>query len=196
MPLASLDKKNQGKYIHGPAHDLESLLHVALGVVNFTAGPCGQVRNPNDHVPLAQWYNLTDREQLQKDKAIDLISYEKEIHDNLLDYWKPFSPYLQRLVLATWPELKPLQSGSVATHDTFREILKDALAHFTHNHPENLCNYARITHTGTHTGKRSRPSTEKGRYPYKIRREDVGAIARLPQLAVIKPLEEWKDSVD
>lgn len=192
MPLASLDKENRSKYIHSPAHDLESLLHTTLGIVTFTTGPCGQIRAPTDHVPLARWYNLTDREQLQKDKAIDLIAYEKEIQDSLPDYWKPFSPYLHRLVLATWPELNPLQSGSVATHDAFREILKDALAHFTTNLPEPPRNYAQITHTG----KRSRSLTEKGRYPYKHRREDVGVTARLPQFAVIKPLEEWRDSVD
>ena len=77
MPLASLDKENCSKYIHSPAHDLESLLHTALGIVTFTAGPCGQIRAPTDHVPLARWYNETDREQLRKDKTIDLISYER-----------------------------------------------------------------------------------------------------------------------
>jgi len=190
MPLASLGK-NQGKYIHTPAHDLESLLHVALGLVNFTAGPCGQVRNPNDFVPLARWYNMTDRKQLRKDKSIDLDNYEEEIHASLPDYWKPLSPYLHRLILATWPRLDPLKSESVATHDTFRKILKEALAHFTINHPENLCPYARIT------GKRPRSSTtEKGRYPYKHSRQDVGPIARLPQFAMIKPFAEWRDSCD
>ncbi len=73
MSLASLDKENRGKYIHSPAHDLESLLHTALGIVTFTTGPCGQTRAWTDHVPLARWYNETDREQLCKDKAIDLI---------------------------------------------------------------------------------------------------------------------------
>ena len=121
MPLASLDKKNRGKYIHSPAHDLESLLHTILGIVTFTAGPCGQIRAPTDHVPLARWYNETDLEQLHKDKAIDLFGYEGEIHEHIQDYWKPFSPYLRRLVLATWPELNP-HSESVATHNAFREI--------------------------------------------------------------------------
>ena len=189
MPLASLDKKNNGKYIHSPAHDLESLLHVTVGIVTFTAGPCGQIRAPTDHVPLARWYNENDLEQLHKDKAIDLFSYEKEIHEHIADYWKPFSPYLHHLVLATWSELNPL-SESAATHDTFREILKEALAHFTTNVQETPCPYARVTL------KRSRSSTDDARYPYKHLREDVGATVCLPQLAVIKPLSEWTDSVD
>ena len=79
MLLASLDKKNHGKYIHCPVHDLESLLHMILGIVTFTAGPCGQICAPNEHIPLAQWYNETDLKQLHKDKAINLISYEDEI---------------------------------------------------------------------------------------------------------------------
>ena len=189
MPLASLDKENRSKYIHSPAHDLESLLHTTLGIVTFTTGPCGQIRVPTDHVPLARWYNETDREQLRKDKAIDLISYEKEIHNHIPDYWKPFSPYLRRLVHATWPELN-LLSESAATHNTFREILKEALTNFTTNLQETPCNYARVTL------KRSRSPGNEGRYPYKHLREDVSDATRLPQLAVIKPLSEWTDSVD
>lgn len=187
MPLASLEKN--GKYIHSPVDDLESLLYVTLGIVTFTAGPCGQIRAPTDHVPLARWYNETDPEQLHKDKSIDLIRYEKEIHKHIPDYWKPFSPYLRRLVLATWPELN-LHSETAATYNTFREILKEALTHFTTNLQETPCNYARITL------KRSRSSGDEGRYPYKHLREDVRDTARLPQLAVVKPLSEWTDSVD
>jgi hypothetical protein len=192
MPLASLDKNNCTKYIHTPAHDLESLLHTILGIVSFTTGPCGQVRAPKDHVPLARWYNETDREQLRKDKAIDLISYEEEIHNHIPDYWKPFSPYLRRLVHATWPKLNPLFE-SAATHDTFREILKEALTNFANlNVQETPCNYARVTL------KRSRSSSDEGRYPYKVLLgdHDVSDTTRLPQLAVIKPLSEWTDSVD
>ena len=186
MPLASLDKENRGKYIHSPAHDLESLLHTALGIVTFTTGPCGQTRVRTNHVPLARWYNETDREQLCKDKAIDLIYYEKEIHNHIPDYWKPFSPYLRRLVRATWPELNPF-SESAATHDTFREILKEALAT---NLQETPGNYAQVTR------KRSRSPGDEGRYPYKHLREEVSDTTRLPQLAFIKPLSEWTDSVN
>jgi hypothetical protein len=189
MPLASLDKENLSKYIHSPAHDLESLLHTALGIVTFTTGPCGQIRATTDHVPIARWYNETDREQLRKDKAIDLISYEKEIHNHIPDYWKPFSPYLRRLVHATWPGLNPF-SESTATHKAFREILTEALTNLATNAQETPCNYARVTK------KRSRSSGDEGRYPYKLLRGDISDTTRLPQLAVIKPLSEWTDSVN
>lgn len=188
MSLASLDKETRPNYIHSPSHDLESLLQTALGVVTFSTGPCGQIRALTDRVPLARWYNEIDLEQLRKDKAIDLIQYEKEILNHIPEYWKPFSPYLNRLIRATWPESNPF-SDSAATHDTFRQILQDALTYFTTNFPETPCKYARVT-------KRSRPSVDEGRYPYKLRRRDVSDTKRLPQLAVVKPLSQWTDSVD
>ena len=188
MLLASLDKENRSKFIHSQAHDLESLLHTALGIVTFSTGPCGQIRALGDRVPLARWYNEIDLEQLRKDKAIDLIHHEREILNHIPEYWKPFSPYLRHLIHATWPGLDPF-SESATTHDTFREILKDALTDFT-NHQEIPCNYARVTM------KRSRSSVDEGRYPYKLARGDISDTKRLPQLAVIKPLSQWIDSVD
>ncbi|KAF8895747.1 hypothetical protein CPB84DRAFT_1816005 [Gymnopilus junonius] len=94
MLLATLDKENSGKYIHGLAQDLESLLYTALGIVTFTIGPCGQAHAPTDHI---------DCEQLLKDKAIDLVAYNRKIQKYIPEYWKPFSPYLCCLVQATWP---------------------------------------------------------------------------------------------
>jgi len=189
MPLASLRKKNRGKYIHSPAHDLESLLYTALGIVTFTTGPCGQIRAPTDHVPLARWYNEIDREQLRKDKIVDLADYEEEIHDHLPDYWKPFSSYLHRLLEATWPGLNPF-SESAATHNAFKKVLEEALTDFATNHQETPCNYAQVT------VKRSRSPGNEGRYPYKRLRGDVSNTTRLAYPAVIKPLSEWTDPVD
>ena len=187
MPLASLDEENRGKYIHSPAHDLESLLHTIFGVVSFTVGPCGQIRQLDDHVPHARWYNEPDLEQLLKDKQIDLIFYDRGISNHLPDYWKPFSPYLRRLVHATWPKM-PTLSESAATHDAFREILKEALEYFaTTNPPETPAPYARIT-----APKRSR-SPSGDRYPYKQCPGDVRDNRRLPHLSVIKPLADWTD---
>ena len=161
MLLASLDKKNCGKYIHSPAHDLESLLHTAIGIVTFTTGPCGQIRAPTDHISLARWYNETDHKQLRKDKAIDLINNDNEIYNYIPEYWKPFTPYLCHFVRATWPELNPF-SDSVATHNMFREILKEALTYFATKVAETPCNYARVVM------KCPRPSGDEGRYPYKF----------------------------
>jgi hypothetical protein len=83
-------------------------------------------------------------------------------------------------------------SESAATHNTFREILKEALTDLANNGQETPCHYARVTLPM----KRSRSSGSECRYPYKLLREDVSDTKRLPVLAVIKPLSEWTDSVD
>ncbi|KAF8878790.1 hypothetical protein CPB84DRAFT_1852271 [Gymnopilus junonius] len=170
MLLASLGKGKHGKHVYGPAHDLESLLHMVIGIVTFTIGPCGQLR-------------------LHKDKAIDLINYGMEIHEYLPDYWKPFSPYVRHLVSATWPNSDPF-SESAATHEAYREILKEALTDLGAHHPETECSYARVIVPAKHP----RSSADVGKYPYKFLQGDDAK--RHPQIAVVKPLSEWKDSVD
>jgi len=145
MSLVSLDKKNCGSYVHDPAHDLEALLYTAIGLITFTTGPSGQLRAPNEHVPLARWYNEIDPEQLRKDKVIDLINYDSEVNKYVPDYWQPFSPYLSRLIEATWPKSNPFSNRAAGTHSAFREILKEALTDLTTNHPEDKSNYARVT---------------------------------------------------
>ena len=189
MPLAALDKSNRDKYIHGPAHDLESLLQTALGVVTFTNGPCGNFRAPTDHVPMARWYNEIDREQLLKDKSIDLITYNKEIEGHFTEYWKPFAPYLRRLVSATWPERTPPMS-SQASHKAFKDILEEALRALK-TLSEVPAKYA------PNRQKRARTSdNDEGRYPYKYRRGDSPFSERLPRPADIKELSQWQDSMD
>jgi hypothetical protein len=189
MPLDALNKSNCGKYVHSPAHDLESLLQTALGIVTFTNGPCGNFRAQTDHVPMARWYNEIDREQLLKDKRIDLITYNTEIEGHLTEYWKPFAPYLHRLVLATWPERSPPMS-SQASHKVFKDILEEALKAIK-TLAEVPANYAPSSQ------KRARTlDSDEGRYPYKCLRGDSPFSERLPRPADIKGLSEWQDSMD
>jgi len=188
MPLTALDKSNRGKYIHGPAHDLESLLQTALGIVTFTNGPCGKFRASTDHVPIARWYNEIDREQLLKDKLIDLIFYKKEIEEHFTEYWKPFAPYLHRLVLATWDP--SISNQPFASHKVFKDILEEALKALKML-AEVPGNYA------ANSQKRARTSpNDEGRYPYKYSRGDSLFSKRLPRPVDIKELSEWHDSVN
>ena len=189
MPLAALDKSNSGKYIHGLSHDLESLLQTALGVVTFTSGPCGKFRAETDHIPMARWYNEMDREQLLKDKSIDLITYSKEIEGHFPEYWKPFTPYLRRLVSATWSERTP-PITSQASHKVFKDILEEALEAFKKLR-EVPAKYAPCRQKRPRTS-----STDKGRYPYKYSRGDAPLLERIPQPVAIKDLSLWQDSMD
>jgi len=189
MPLTALDKSNRGKYIHGPAHDLESLLQTALGVVTFTNGPCGNFRAPTDHVPMARWYNEIDREQLLKDKSIDLITYNTEIEGYFPEYWKPFAPYLRCLISATWPERTPPMS-SQASHKVFKDILGEAL--------EALKMLAEVPAKYAPNSQKHAQTSDNdgGRYPYKYHRGDSTFSERLARPADIKELSQWQVSMD
>jgi hypothetical protein len=195
MPLAALDTSNLGNYIHGPAQDLESLLQTTLGIVTFTNGPCGKFRAAGDAsgddkgVPMARWYNEIDRVQLFKDKTIDLITYDGEIEAYFTEYWKPFAPYLRRLVSATWTKMTPPLS-SQASHKAFKDILEEALEAFK-KIPEVPAKYAPCSQKRTRTS-----SVEDGRYPYKFRRGDRLLSERFPRPVDIKEFSQWQDSTD
>lgn len=189
MPLTALDKANRGKYIHGPNHDLESLLQTALGIVCFTTGPCGKVRLSTDHVPTSRWFNDVDREQLFKDKMVDLLLYDREIDQYVTEYWKPFAPYLRRLVKATWPDRTPPLS-SHASHEVFKGILTEALVALKKLAEEPAKYASRVTQ------KRGRPSKgDEGKYPYMKFSRGLSS-KRIERPIVIKDLSEWEDSVD
>lgn len=188
MPIDALNKHNCGQYIHQPCHDLESLFLTALGVIIFTAGPCGQKRPPTDHVPIARWFNDINREQLYKDKALDLIYYDMEISPSITKYWEPLAPYLHRLFRAVWPVGPSPSATNAATHKEFKDILEEALEALK-GLPEVPKSYAQVNQ------KRQRDSNDIDRYPYpyKIFRGD-GPVVRLPRPASIKA--HWKDSIN
>ncbi len=53
MPLDALRSSN-GKYIHEPRHDLESLVQTLICLMTFNNGACGQRRLTTDYVPIAE----------------------------------------------------------------------------------------------------------------------------------------------
>lgn len=193
MPLAALDKKNLGKFTHSPNDDLESLLQTVLAVVCFTAGPYGKPRLADDHIPTARWFNETDREQLFKDKSIDLINYETEIEAHITEYWQPFVPYLRRLAALTWPTANCRIGPSKASHEEFKVILKEALQALK-KHKETPANYAIVTPVTRKRGPLSK--AELGRYPYALKFSRGEDSARIPRFVEIKHLSAWKDSIN
>ncbi|KJA13104.1 hypothetical protein HYPSUDRAFT_209822 [Hypholoma sublateritium FD-334 SS-4] len=193
MPLAALDKRKRGKFAHCPTDDLESLLQTALAVVCFTTGPCGALREPEDHVPTSRWFNETDREQLFKDKSYDLMLYEEEIEAHITEYWQPFIPYLRRLVALTWPVVGREIGPSVATHEDYKNILKEALKAIKKDR-ETPANYAVTVINRQKRGRLSK--AEAGRYPYPTKFSRGQNSQRIPRLLEIKHLSTWKDSVN
>jgi hypothetical protein len=193
MPVGALDTLNCGKYIHGPAQDLEALLQTALGIATFTDGPCGKFRDSEAgiHIPMARWYNEIDRKQLYKDKCFDFISYDLEIEPYFTEYWRPFAPYLHRLVSATWPE-RTLPMLNRASHKAFKGILEEALRALEAL-PEVPAKYAP---TGNRQKRVRTSNKDEGRYPNKYPRGDSSLSHRLPRPVDIKELSQWQDSMD
>jgi hypothetical protein len=121
---------------------------------------------------MARWYNEIDREQLLKDESINLITYNKEMEGHFTEYWKPFAPYLRRLVSSRphglnlkFLERTPPMS-SQASHKVFKDILEEAL--------EALKTLAEVpAKYASSSQKRARTSdNDEGRYLYKYRRAD------------------------
>ncbi|KJA14338.1 hypothetical protein HYPSUDRAFT_150541 [Hypholoma sublateritium FD-334 SS-4] len=185
MPLDAL--RFPGKYLHDPRHDLESLIQTAISVMTFCDGPCGVRRTITDYVPISRWFNEIDREQLFKDKSVDLKLYsDTEIEDKLAPYWKSLSSCVRQLIKATWNQ--PLSS---TIHQDYVKILENALRSLEE---EVSADYG-VVHQ-----KRPRPdSADESRYPgqyIKFRRTNDLSTRRLPRPAHIQLLSRWEDSVD
>ncbi len=187
MPLDAL-RTSHGKYVHEPRHDLESLIQTVICLMSFNDGPCGQRRSLTDYVPIARWYNEVDREQVFKDKLVDLkLLHETDVEGKFPSYWKPLAPTIFRLIKATWqdpPAKNPYQ--------TYITILEDALKQLE---PEPVAKYAAICQ------KRSRPTdlSDEGRYPQhymKYRRSNDPSFQRIPRVAGLMEISRWHDSVD
>ena len=193
MPVGALDTLNCGKYIHGPAEDLEALLQTVLGIATFTDGPYGKFCDSEvgNHIPLAWWYNEIDRKQLYKDKCFDIISYNLEIEPHFTEYWRPFAPYLCHLVSATWPERTPPMINQ-ASHKAFKEILEEALRAL-----KTLAEVpAKYPPTGNHQKHVQTSNKNEGRYPYKYLRGDSSLSLHFPWHVNIKKFSQWQDSLD
>lgn len=118
---------------HRACHDLESLLNTILTICHYTVGAGGQLRQPthgDDGMLFNKWFSTADREQLACTKSITLEAYKTRIYPRLPEYWQDFSPFLVRLIKATWDGMPYLEHPNVATHEKYREVLRDALEYF------------------------------------------------------------------
>lgn len=140
LPLDSPFKYHAG-------HNLESLLYTMLTLCTYTVGPGGQLReNTNDDISksikLNEWFSIALRLPLAEKKAFTLESYDTFIQPDLPQYWQDFSPYLQRLINATWNKQILYRADNIATHQAYRTILMDALEKYTKEETKELAVYA------------------------------------------------------
>lgn len=127
MPITSLAPDLETKFVHGPNHDLESLLQTIFTVITFQDGP-GKMRVDDGKMrfPLATWFNQATFDQLLRAKGFDIAAYER-IKKCFAPYWKPFAPFVEQLYNATWPTIPTYPFESHAAHDQYINILETAL---------------------------------------------------------------------
>ena len=186
-------------FIHDAGHDLECLLNTILTLCHYTTGPCGQLREivPNsEKIKLNEWFTMDDRRMLAAMKSIALEAFDTFIGPALPDYWKDFTPFLQHLIDVTWNYKPFLQCPNVATHEAYRNILKDALNKYTLEEktllglyasvPEKKCPFNYKGDQGFRNSKRLRQSESGGPSQKRSR----------PRHPVSQFLESYQESIE
>jgi hypothetical protein len=195
--LMSTSKKEP--FIHNAGHDLECLLNTILTLCHYTTGPCGQLReivSNSEKVKLNDWFTTDDWCMLATTKSITLEAFETFIGPALPDYWKDFTPFLKRLIDATWNSKPFLQSPNVATHDAYGDILKDALNKYTLEEKTSLGPYAFVP-------VKKRPFNYEGdqafRNSKRLRQSESGGPSQKrlrPRHPVSQFLESYQESIE
>lgn len=199
MAIQALMSTSKKPFIHDAGHDLECLLNTILTLCHYTTGPCGQLREivPNsEKIKLNDWFTTDDRRTLAATKSITLEAFDTFIGPALPDYWRDFTPFLQRLIDVTWNNKPFLQSPNVATHEAYRNILKDALNKYTLEEKTSLGLYASVP-------VKKRPLNYEGdqvfRNSKRLRQSESGGPSQKrlrPRHPVPKFLESYQESIE
>jgi hypothetical protein len=196
MAIQALISTPNKPFVLDAGHDLECLLNTILTLCHYTTGPCGQLREivPNSaKIKLNDWFTMDDRSDLAATKSITLEAFDTFIGPALPDYWKDFTPFLQRLINVTWNNKPFLESPNVATHKAYRNILKDALDKYTLEEKTPLGLYAFVPvikrpvhYEGDQKFKRLRQSERGGPSQKKMR----------PRKPLPRYLESYQESIE
>ncbi|KAF9477569.1 hypothetical protein BDN70DRAFT_881054 [Pholiota conissans] len=147
MAIESLKPTAKNCFKHNPGHDLESLLNTMLTLCLYTTGPGGQLRvavEGDQHIKFNKWFSISDRFDLAIAKSITLEAFELLIKPHLPEYWQDFAPFLHRLIEVTWNDKPFLMHPNCATHQAYRNILKEALEKYSTEETRPLAPYAAI----------------------------------------------------
>jgi hypothetical protein len=123
MSIAAL--RANPDFVHGPEHDLESILFTMLTICTFTDEPGGQLRVsvPTEEVDIAHWFNEANPRQLAKDKAVDLASLDSYVFNNFPSYWTSLISCFRKLVSATYDSPLMPDAKNIATFAAYKSIL-------------------------------------------------------------------------
>lgn len=118
---------------HHAGHDLECLLNTMITICHYTVGP-GKLREAvagDERIQLNKWFTNANRVDLAATKSIILEAFNSFIKPVLPKYWEDFAPFLFRLIQVTWKNKPFMECENTATHQAYRDILKEALAKYT-----------------------------------------------------------------
>jgi hypothetical protein len=199
MAIEALMSTPKKPFIHKAGHDLECLLNTILTLCHYTTGPCGQLREivPNsEKVKLNEWFITDDWCALAAAKSITLEAFETFIGPALPDYWKDFTPFLKRLINTTWDNKPFIECRNVATHEAYRNILKDALNKYTLEEKTLLGHYASVP-------SKKRPFNSEAdqvfRNSKRLRQSESGGPSQKrlrPRHPVSQFLESYQESIE
>lgn len=149
MAIKPLFAASEGtEFKHNAGHNLESLLNTMLTVCLYTTGPCGELREdsikPRELIKMNEWFIEKDRGRLAAVKSITLEAFSTYIAPKLPNYWTDFTPYLHRLINATWRKMPYIEQPNSATYEAYRSILKEALLKYAQEENVPLGPYASI----------------------------------------------------
>lgn len=201
MAIEALKSSPEEQFQHHAGHDLESLLHTMITICHYTVGPGGKLREPKPEneakkIKLNEWFTTADRMGLASVKMLTLEAFDTFIEKHVPTYWQDFTPFLKRLIDATWNSKPFIEAHNVATHKAYRDILKEALAKYTLEEKTPLAVYAFVpkakrpnptNNSSLRQSKRQRPNNVEG---------SSSELELLPRRPVSQYLENYRESVE
>ena len=91
------------KFVHKPEHDLELILYIILYMCTLVQGPGLPLRIPPASLPMCSWFNNGEGRDIGYRKLAHLQCYHTTIIPNFTPYWRDFAPFVEELIIASFP---------------------------------------------------------------------------------------------
>jgi serine/threonine protein kinase len=106
-PYMAIEALIDPDFIHGPHHDLESILYIIIYVCTFVCGPGAPLfesQIPRSmSLPIRTWYSRDRMKDIGFRKMSHLTRPDIAIIPKLTEYWADFAPFITELIEACFP---------------------------------------------------------------------------------------------
>lgn len=196
MAIETLLSTRDKPKVHHAGHDLEGLLNTILTVCHYTIGPCGQLRQPSagdEEIQFNAWFTTESRFALAHKKSISLEAFDISIKPFLPSYWADFTPFLKRLINATWQDFPYIMAPNIATHKAYRKILMDAHSFYSNQQKDSLYYPYASFDIGKRSHTQANPSTARQRAPKRQRIDDDPDAPKI-QVPILHSIRSYVES--